>query len=443
MSEDDDSTVMEGAIATAIQSHRQSFPDACPFREAKTTQDVKEVESQNFRDAFQEMRRISVQYGDDSLLSPDEEEEPLTDAMDQFSLGAIVAHLAAEMDRQKEETKQEEENKTTTPKEEEPRMVRSDSTSTLGSLGLARALQVGTAVSHEAAENVHFVKNFIRGQIDRDLYGDMVLALYYVYDVLEAELKRHAVQHFPSLHFPTELDRTEALEDDVEFWLGMDFKQKRAPSPATRDYVNRIRDVARKEPLLLLSHAYTRYLGDLSGGRILARVARNALGVKDDGLRFYEFDRIPSPKKFKDAYREALNSLKLTETQIHRLVKEANIAFTLNMRIFEELDVKAGCSDRVRDLKEALDFHDSLWMDTNADDAKCPFLEKKKAAAATITTTTKQQQERCPWPFVFFHDPMTGMKDYQTWVVIALFLAGSGHTLSAADNKQGNNFDHH
>ena len=27
---------------------------------------------------------------------------------------------------------------------------------------------------------------------------------------------------------------------------------------------------------------------------------------------------------------------------------------------------------------------------------------------------------RCPWPFVFFHDPATGMRDYQTWVVVAL-----------------------
>lgn len=29
---------------------------------------------------------------------------------------------------------------------------------------------------------------------------------------------------------------------------------------------------------------------------------------------------------------------------------------------------------------------------------------------------------RCPWPFVFFHDAATGMKDWQTWVVIGLAL---------------------
>lgn len=30
------------------------------------------------------------------------------------------------------------------------------------------------------------------------------------------------------------------------------------------------------------------------------------------------------------------------------------------------------------------------------------------------------RKERCPWPFVFFHDPKTGMKDWQTWCVVGL-----------------------
>lgn len=36
-------------------------------------------------------------------------------------------------------------------------------------------------------------------------------------------------------------------------------------------------------------------------------------------------------------------------------------------------------------------------------------------------TTTKK--ERCPWPFVFFHDPQTGMRDWQTWAVGGLVFA--------------------
>lgn len=29
---------------------------------------------------------------------------------------------------------------------------------------------------------------------------------------------------------------------------------------------------------------------------------------------------------------------------------------------------------------------------------------------------------RCPWPFIFFHDIKTGMKDSPTWVVITWFV---------------------
>ena len=39
---------------------------------------------------------------------------------------------------------------------------------------LSKHLKTGTKKSHRAAESVHFVKNFIRGKIDRDIYKYMV-----------------------------------------------------------------------------------------------------------------------------------------------------------------------------------------------------------------------------------------------------------------------------
>mmetsp|Transcript_25325 Transcript_25325/g.37511 ORF Transcript_25325/g.37511 Transcript_25325/m.37511 type:complete len:89 (+) Transcript_25325:441-707(+) len=70
--------------------------------------------------------------------------------------------------------------------------------------------------------------------------------------------------------FQKELSRTEALKED-----GLD--GIKGASPATLDYIRRIEYIAEVEPLLLLSHAYTRYLGDLSGGKVLARVVKRAL----------------------------------------------------------------------------------------------------------------------------------------------------------------------
>ncbi|CAJ1941506.1 unnamed protein product [Cylindrotheca closterium] len=165
---------------------------------------------------------------------------------------------------------------------------------------LSDALKTGTANSHQAAEGVQFVKQFVRGKIDRELYGLMIAQLYHLYGSLEIALDRHAPALFNSCHFSNELHRRAALQEDVEFW----HTNTPTISPATRDYIDRIEHLSENKPLLLLAHAYTRHLGDLSGGKVLARVAKRALLlVDDDGLAFYHFPQVKSFKLFKDKYR--------------------------------------------------------------------------------------------------------------------------------------------
>jgi heme oxygenase len=208
------------------------------------------------------------------------------------------------------------------------------------------------------------------------------------------------------------------LEQDVDFWWGA----KLPPvTPATQDYIDRLHHVAQKDPLLLLAHAYTRYLGDLSGGKVLARVARRALSLHktNEGLEFYHFEHISSMKLFKDQYRQALDALTLTEEQIQRVVAEANVAFCLNMRLFEELDVQANVpGSTVRPLEDALAYALSSQSTDTAPSEECPFLKTKQNSTTDTTTTIK----RCPWPFVLAHDPAQGMKDWQTWMVLGLFM---------------------
>lgn len=152
-------------------------------------------------------------------------------------------------------------------------------------MSLSEQLKTGTSHSHASAKSVHFVKEFIKGNIDRTLYSKLILNLYHVYTTLEPLLDINGPTTIPTIHFPQELERVETLKDDVDFFLGDEYlEQMKARggddvSPATRDYMERLEYIARVEPLLLLSHAYTRYLGDLSGGAVLARVARKALKV--------------------------------------------------------------------------------------------------------------------------------------------------------------------
>lgn len=46
---------------------------------------------------------------------------------------------------------------------------------------LSKELKKGTKVVHREAENVHFVKNFVKGKVDRELYKMLLSVLYYVY----------------------------------------------------------------------------------------------------------------------------------------------------------------------------------------------------------------------------------------------------------------------
>jgi len=156
---------------------------------------------------------------------------------------------------------------------------------------------------------------------------------------MEEELERLKNDTFvKTVYFP-ELWRRESLTEDLAYFFGPEWKSQIHPSPAAKTYIARIREVAKSKPMLLLAHSYTRYLGDLSGGQILRNIASRALGLKDGkGLSFYDFKAIPEAKPFKDRYRAALNELPLELHDVLDVVKEANLAFHLNMKMFEELD---------------------------------------------------------------------------------------------------------
>ena len=194
---------------------------------------------------------------------------------------------------------------------------------------LALELKEGTKVSHSAAENTKFVSSFLKGVVSRDNYKQLTANFYFVYRAMEEEIEK--LDDFP-LHDKL-LNRTNKLEQDLRYYYGVMWRDKIEPSQATKNYVKRIQTI---EPYLLVAHHYTRYMGDLSGGQILSNIAKNALNLTTEGLKFYEFD-IPNMKEYKDKYRQSLNDLNMSDVQTSMLIDEANYAFKLNMLLFDEL----------------------------------------------------------------------------------------------------------
>ena len=159
---------------------------------------------------------------------------------------------------------------------------------------------------------------------------------------IEEEMQRLEDDGFLSAINFKELNRVEAIKNDLRYYYGPNWSTVIKPSEACIRYVERIHEVAdSNEPYLLIGHHYTRYLGDLSGGQILKNIAEKALDLpKDTGLAFYEFPDIFSSamkKQFKKTYRKALDDLPLDESQKNSIITEANYAFRLNMYMFDEI----------------------------------------------------------------------------------------------------------
>ncbi|MCX7595330.1 MAG: heme oxygenase (biliverdin-producing), partial [Fischerella sp.] len=200
------------------------------------------------------------------------------------------------------------------------------------SSNLATKLRVGTKKAHTMAENVGFVKCFLKGVVEKNSYRKLVANLYFVYSAMEEEMEKHKNHPIVSkINFP-QLYRQRSLEKDLSYYYGGNWREQIELSPAGEAYVQRIREVSEKEPELLVAHSYTRYLGDLSGGQILKGIAKTAMNLNGDGTAFYEFEDIDDEKAFKNKYRQALDELPIDDATGDRIVDEANAAFGMNMR---------------------------------------------------------------------------------------------------------------
>ncbi|MEL6160581.1 MAG: heme oxygenase (biliverdin-producing) [Cyanobacteria bacterium J06554_11] len=204
---------------------------------------------------------------------------------------------------------------------------------------LATQLREGTKKAHTMAENVGFVRCFLRGVVEKKSYRKLVGNFYFIYCAMEEELEKHKDHPVVSKVYFPELNRKQSLEEDLAFYYGPNWRDEIALSKGGKKYVERIREISATQPELLVGHSYTRYLGDLSGGQILKTISQRAMNLNgSDGVSFYEFPTIEDEKAFKNSYRESLSEAPVDEAMADAIVEEANDAFGINMELFQELE---------------------------------------------------------------------------------------------------------
>jgi heme oxygenase len=206
-----------------------------------------------------------------------------------------------------------------------------------GDGSLSRRLRTETKELHTAAERSGIMNRLVRGQVSRPEYVVLLQNLAEIYRALEDELRRH--HSHPALSW-LDLDalaRLDRIERDIEALRGAD-DAAATIQPATRAYVETIRDAAATQPELLLAHAYVRYLGDLSGGQILAPIVGRIIGGNGrSGVEFYGFPLITDVEQFKQRFREGLDR-SADSALSDRIIEETKTAFVLHEVLFREIE---------------------------------------------------------------------------------------------------------
>ncbi|XP_013125619.1 heme oxygenase 1a [Oreochromis niloticus] len=216
--------------------------------------------------------------------------------------------------------------------------ARKNETGEVGS-DLSEQIKAATKDNHVRAENTQLMLSYQKGEITLVQYKVLLCSLYEIYRALEDELDRNASHPAVApIYFPQELARVESLERDLEHFFGSEWRKRVIVPAATLRYGHRLRQIGRENPELLVAHAYTRYLGDLSGGQVLGKITQKSLGLSSkEGLSFFHFPGVSSPNRFKQLYRSRMNSIELTEKEKAAVLEEAVQAFELNIQVFDDL----------------------------------------------------------------------------------------------------------
>jgi heme oxygenase len=198
------------------------------------------------------------------------------------------------------------------------------------------ALRERTRSGHDDSEGASFMSDLLSGRGTREDYVALVAQHYRIYQALEAVADRMKDDPVASPFITPQLTRLPALAADLQFLIGPDWERACSPLPATQRYVDRIHEVSGWAGGFV-AHHYTRYLGDLSGGQHISRVMQKRFGFETNGIGFYLFEQIASPRDFKATYRDQLDAVGWDTAERERVIDEVLMAYRFNTELFHDL----------------------------------------------------------------------------------------------------------
>jgi heme oxygenase (biliverdin-producing, ferredoxin) len=195
---------------------------------------------------------------------------------------------------------------------------------------IVTALYLRTKSLHVEAERTGIIRDLLHGAATREGYILLLRNLLPAYRAMEQALERHVGSHGLGLVAAYRLERARAIESDLVALCG-DWSRDVPLLAAGEFYAKRVAQAAAGDGMRLIAHAYTRYLGDLSGGQILRRLLTRSLELRPTELTFYDFPRFSDLDALKADYRKILDQAGSLAADPQAVVEEGAIAFSLNI----------------------------------------------------------------------------------------------------------------
>ncbi|EFN82497.1 Heme oxygenase 2 [Harpegnathos saltator] len=181
------------------------------------------------------------------------------------------------------------------------------------------------------------------GFLDDSVWADGLLVFYEVFRYLEGAMIRLKNTKIGLLPL-SELQRTEAFEQDLDHYLGKGWRKNYSPRDSVAKYLMRLREVEDTDPTLLMAYIYHLYMGLLSGGMILRKkrqlmqklsLFKSSPSIGNNVTSFGQ----NSIFQLKRDLRESMNRIAetLDEDTKNKLIEESKIVFELNNEIVKSV----------------------------------------------------------------------------------------------------------
>lgn len=178
---------------------------------------------------------------------------------------------------------------------------------------------------------------------DSCVWAEGLLVFYEIFRYLEEAMIRLKDTHVGELCIEG-MQRTEAFEKDLNFYLGTDWMKTYKPRDSVIKYLLHLRKLESSDPNQLMAYIYHLYMGLLSGGQILRKkraVVKKFLPFSSehtyqDAVTDFGATNISNMKK---DLVEAMNGIAgvLDEGTKEKLIEESKTVFMMNNEIIKSV----------------------------------------------------------------------------------------------------------